>query len=67
MSNYTYLPKPPRAWTRFENSCVYLKENQTNPNAEIYVPILKQTITYAELANINQLYKIISIFILLSI
>ena len=57
MSNYTYLPKPPRAWTRFENSCVYLKENQTNPNAEIYVPILKQTITYAELAHINQLYK----------
>jgi len=56
-TNYAYLPEPPRAWTRFENSCVYLSTTQTDPNASIYVPLLKQYVTIGELAYINQMYK----------
>jgi hypothetical protein len=56
-ASYIYLPQPPRAWNRFENSCTYFPPTQSNPDALIYVPLLKKTITVGELAYINELYK----------
>ena len=44
MSNsYSYLPKPPRAWSRVQNSCTYVIPNNTY--SSIYIPLTNTTTT----------------------
>ena len=40
-----YNPKPTRVWSRVQNSCSL---NSSSPSSEVYVPLTKQVIPYAQ-------------------
>ena len=46
MTTYKYNPVPPRVWSRVQDKCTYL--NDDNNNNEVYIPLLKKTITRAQ-------------------
>lgn len=54
--SYNYLPKPPRVWSRVENSIVYENSNNINYN-NVYVPLSNQYITQAQANYQTQLYN----------
>ena len=60
MSNngYNYLPRPPRAWNRFENTCAYLTNFlPIDPKKKVFVPFFNETMTTAEFTYRYELYK----------
>jgi len=54
--NYKYLPRPPREWNRFENSCAYLTET-VNGDKSFYFSLLKKFVTYGELIYLLEQYR----------
>ena len=52
----SYLPIPPRAWSRVENQCTYIN-NDSSYNS-IYIPLINQNVTAAQAAYYDKLqYK----------
>lgn len=53
-SGYNYDPKPPRAWSRVQNSCTYFEEG--NPYDQIYMPLTGQSVSQAQANYEEKLY-----------
>jgi hypothetical protein len=48
MSNsYIYNPRPPRAWSRVQNPCIYTDPSSNNYKS-VYIPLTNQTVTLAQ-------------------
>lgn len=56
MSNYEYIPNPPRVWSRVQNQCTYIIPGSTYEQA--FIPLTGQTVSQAQADyEMKQIYK----------